>query len=122
MVDAASGNNESFDQILSMQLGMLEEAAAGVLPNRPNNNNRRLYRCDLHQARVLHELFRSCVPCSRTRPRGATSTGFCPLTTSGRARPTSTSSFSSSSVIPPRGVGMTGTVPADRAHHLEIGT
>ncbi len=31
-----------------------------LLPDQPNNNNRRLYRCDLRRVKGLHELFRVC--------------------------------------------------------------
>ena len=37
---------------------MFEEAAGVLLPDHPQN--RLIYRYCLHQARVLHELFRSC--------------------------------------------------------------
>ena len=60
MVDAAaaSGNNESFDEILRMQLKMLSKAADVLLPGHPTN--RRPLRYCLHRLKVLHALFSSC--------------------------------------------------------------
>ena len=60
MIDVAIAGNESLEEILRMQLGMFEEAAGVLLPDQPNNNNRRLYRCDLRRVKGLHELFRVC--------------------------------------------------------------
>ena len=60
MVDAASASasNESFDEILRMQLKMLSKAADVLLPGHPTN--RRPLRYCLHRLKVLHALFSSC--------------------------------------------------------------
>ena len=58
MVDAARGDEESFDEILRMQLKMLSKAADVLLPGHPTN--RRPLRYCLHRLKVLHALFSAC--------------------------------------------------------------